>query len=73
MRPERKRAVLDMVRRPPLAKRQTLAELGLAASTYYRPITAEALRQPDRNARELACRLIDHAGVAVFESRCIAC
>src|SRR5258708_32954671 len=36
MRPERKRAVMDVVRRAPLAKRQTLAELGLAASTYYR-------------------------------------
>ncbi len=34
MSSERKRAVLDMVRRAPLAKRQTLAELGLAESTY---------------------------------------
>ena len=36
MNPDHKRAVMDLVRRAPLAKRQTLAELGLAASTYYR-------------------------------------
>ena len=101
MNPDHKRAVMDLVRRAPLAKRQTLAELGLAASTYYRwqqrwrqqgdagledqrprpgtvwnrlrpaeeaRIRAEALRQPDRSPRELACWLIDHAGVAVSES-----
>lgn len=101
MSPDRKQAVLDLVRRAPGAKRQTLAELGLAASTYYRwqqrwreqgtaglydhrpqpgtvwnrlrpaedaRIRAEALRQPDRSPRELACWLTDHGGFAVSES-----
>jgi transposase len=36
MGPARKREVIDLVRRSPLSKRQTLAELGLAGSTYYR-------------------------------------
>jgi hypothetical protein len=36
MSPDRKRAVIDLVRRAPEAKRQALAELGLAESTYYR-------------------------------------
>jgi RNA-directed DNA polymerase len=36
MKPERKREVIEMVRRSPVAKKETLAELGLAASTYYR-------------------------------------
>ncbi len=101
MSPDRKRAVIDVVRRAPLVKRQTLAELGLAESTFYRwqqrwrqqgeaglqdqrprpgtvwnrlrpaeeaRIRAEALRQPDRSPRELACWLTDHAGFAVSES-----
>ncbi len=36
MGPERKREVIELVRRSPLPKRQTLAELGLPRSTYYR-------------------------------------
>jgi len=36
MGPERKREVIELVRRSPLPKRQTLAELGLASSTYFR-------------------------------------
>jgi transposase-like protein len=36
MKPERKREVIELVRRSPVAKKQTLAELGLPASTYYR-------------------------------------
>jgi putative transposase len=36
MKPERKREVIELVRRSPVAKKQTLAELGLVASTYYR-------------------------------------
>jgi putative transposase len=36
MKPERKREVIELVRRSPVAKKQTLAELGLAPSTYYR-------------------------------------
>lgn len=101
MGPEKKREVIDLVRRSPLPKRQTLAELGLSRSTYYRwqrrfrqqgevglvdrrpqPGTvwnrltpqeeektlAEALRQPDRSPRELACWLTDHAGFSVSES-----
>ena len=36
MKPERKREVLELVRRSPVEKKQTLGELGLAASTYYR-------------------------------------
>jgi len=37
MRPERKREVIELVRRrSPLPKRHTLAELGLPRSTYYR-------------------------------------
>ncbi len=101
MGPERKREVIELVRRSPLLKRQTLAELGLPRSTYYRwqrrfrqqgegglvdrrpqpgtvwnrltpqeeeRILAEALRQPDRSARELAYWLTDHAGFSVSES-----
>ena len=33
---ERKREVIELVRRSPLPKRQTLAELGIPRSTYYR-------------------------------------
>ena len=36
MKPERKREVIELVRRSPVAKNETLAELGLASSTYYR-------------------------------------
>ena len=36
MRPERKREVIELVRRSPAAKKQMLFELGLSASTYYR-------------------------------------
>ena len=36
MKPERKPEVIELVRRSPVAKKQTLAELGLSASTYYR-------------------------------------
>jgi putative transposase len=36
MKPERKREVIELVRRSPVAKKKTLAELGLPASTYYR-------------------------------------
>jgi putative transposase len=36
MKPERKREVIELVRRSPVAKKQTLAELDLSASTYYR-------------------------------------
>lgn len=36
MKPERKREVIELVRRSPVAKKQTLAQLGLPASTYYR-------------------------------------
>ncbi len=36
MSPDRKRVVIELVRRAPGAKRQALAELGLAESTYYR-------------------------------------
>ena len=36
MKPERKREVIELVRRSPVAKKETLAELGLAPSTYYR-------------------------------------
>jgi putative transposase len=101
MSPDRKRAVIELVRRAPGAKRQALANLGLAESTYYRwqqrwrqrgeaglpdqrprpgtvwnqlrpveeaRIRAEALRQPDRSPRELACWLTDHAGFTVSES-----
>ncbi len=101
MSPDRKRAVIELVRRAPVAKQQALAELGLPASTYFRwqrrwrqrgdaglhdqrpqpgtawnrlrpvedaRIRAEALRQPDRSPRELACWLTDHAGFAVSES-----
>ncbi len=35
MQPERKREVFELVRRLPVAKKDTLAELGLASSTYY--------------------------------------
>ncbi len=101
MHPDRKREVLELVRRAPVAKRQSLAALGLPRSTYYRwqrrwraageaaladrrpapgsvwnrlqpqeaaAIHAEALRQPDRSPRELACWLTDHAGFTVSES-----
>ena len=33
---EQKREVLDLVQRSPLSKRNTLAELGIPRSTYYR-------------------------------------
>jgi transposase len=36
MKPERKREVIELVRRSPVEKKQTLGELGLAPSTYYR-------------------------------------
>lgn len=36
MGPENKQEVLELVRRSPLSKRQTLMELGVACSTYYR-------------------------------------
>ena len=36
MGPEQKQEVLELVQRSPLSKRQTLAELGVACSTYYR-------------------------------------
>jgi putative transposase len=36
MKPERKREVIELVRRSPVEKKQTLGQLGLAASTYYR-------------------------------------
>jgi transposase len=36
MKPERKREVIELVQRSPVAKKKTLAELGLSASTYYR-------------------------------------
>jgi putative transposase len=36
MKPERKREVIELVRRSPVAKKKTLVELGLAPSTYYR-------------------------------------
>jgi putative transposase len=36
MKPERKREVIELVRRSPVAKKETLAELGLSASTFYR-------------------------------------
>lgn len=36
MGPEQKREVIELVRRSPLPKRHTLAELGLASSTYFR-------------------------------------
>ena len=36
MKPERKREVIELVRRSPVAKEKTLMELGLAPSTYYR-------------------------------------
>jgi len=36
MKPERKREVIELVRRSPVTKKETLAELGLSASTYYR-------------------------------------
>lgn len=88
MRPERKREVIELVRRSPVAKKQTLFELGLSATTYYRwqrryreqgevglvdrrpepgtvwnrmkpeeenAILGAALREPDRNPREIAC------------------
>ncbi len=36
MKPERKREVIELVRRSPVEKKHTLAGLGLAASTYFR-------------------------------------
>ena len=36
MKPERKWEVIELVRRSPVAKKEMLAELGLAASTFYR-------------------------------------
>jgi len=36
MKPERKREVIEVVRRSPLAKARTLEELGIARSTYCR-------------------------------------
>ena len=36
MEPENKQEILELVRRSPLSKRQTLMELGVACSTYYR-------------------------------------
>ena len=36
MTPERKRQVIELVRRAPVPKNQTLEQLGLSASTYYR-------------------------------------
>jgi RNA-directed DNA polymerase len=36
MKPEKKREVIELIRRSPVTKKETLAELGLAASTYYR-------------------------------------
>ena len=33
---ERKREVIDLVRRSPLSKRHTLEELGIPRSTYFR-------------------------------------
>ena len=36
MEPGRKREVIELVRRSPVEKKQTLLELGLSASTYYR-------------------------------------
>ncbi len=36
MKPEKKRAVIELVRRSPVPKKETLMELGLSASTYYR-------------------------------------
>jgi putative transposase len=36
MQPEKKRAVIERVRRSPVTKRETLRELGLSASTYFR-------------------------------------
>ena len=36
MKPERKRVVIELVRRSPVEKKQTLVERGLSASTYYR-------------------------------------
>jgi RNA-directed DNA polymerase len=101
MEPNRKQEVLELVRRAPVAKRRSLAALGLPRSSYYRwqrrwravgevgladrrpapgtvwnklrpqeegAIHAEALRQPDRSPRELACWLTDHAGFTVSES-----
>lgn len=36
MKPESKREVIDLVRRSPVTKKESLRELGLPASTYYR-------------------------------------
>jgi putative transposase len=36
MKPERKREVIELVRRSPVTKKETLLELGLSRSTFYR-------------------------------------
>lgn len=36
MKPEKKREVIELVRRSPVAKKEMLAELGLSSSTFYR-------------------------------------
>ena len=36
MKPERKREVIELVRRSPVSKKETLLELGLSTSTFYR-------------------------------------
>ena len=36
MKPERKREVIELVRRSPVTKKETLLELGLSTSTFYR-------------------------------------
>jgi putative transposase len=36
MKPERKREVIELVRRSPVTKKETLLELGLSPSTFYR-------------------------------------
>jgi putative transposase len=36
MKPEKKREMIELVRRSPVPKKETLLELGLSASTYYR-------------------------------------
>jgi putative transposase len=97
----RKQEILMLVNRSPVTKGETLRELGIARSTFYRwqrryrqqgeaglvdrrpepgsvwnrlrpaeqeAILREALRQPDRSPRELACHISDHHGFAVSES-----
>jgi transposase-like protein len=36
MKPERKREVIELVRRSPVTKKETLLELGMSPSTFYR-------------------------------------